>query len=442
MKPAPSQRKNLSDLYHRLGFLLGAFIVFRIAAHVPVPGVDYARLRALFSEGSGGLLDYFNLFSGGALSNASVTALGIFPYITSSIIMMLASYSVPYLEEMRKEGAQGRRRITQITRFGTVPLALFQSYGFVLFLETQESVIAEPGAAFRLTAMISMTAGAVFLMWLGEQISERGIGNGVSLLIFASIISGLPLAFGQLFEQMRLGYYSPLFAVFVLVFAAALLVAVVFIERGQRRVLLNYAKRQVGSRMFGGQASYLPLKINMAGVMPAIFAYAIVTFPATFLSFSEAGGLVWLRDVSAYLQRGTPLYLLTLTATIFFFAFFFVSLVYNPRENAETLRKSGAFIPGIRPGEQTAQYLEKVVGRLTLVGAIYVTAVCLLPEALFSELNIATIFGGTSILIMVVVSIDFMEQVQHYLLTQQYGSLLKNAPAAMAGAASGGGGGR
>ncbi|MDM5147318.1 preprotein translocase subunit SecY [Candidatus Persebacteraceae bacterium Df01] len=419
----------LSDLKSRLAFLLGALVVFRIGSHVPVPGVDYDSLRSVFAEGSSGILDYLNLFSGGALSRASVMALGIFPYITASIIMMLASYSIPWLEELRKEGEQGRRRINQYTRLFTVPLALFQSYGFAVGLEGLE-VVETPGAAFRLTAMIGMLGGSMFLMWIGEQITERGIGNGISLLIFASIVSGLPVAVGQLFEQVRLGTYGPFTVIGTLLFVAGILAVVVFVERGQRRVLINYAKRQVGNRMVGGQASYLPLKVNMGGVMPAIFAYAIITFPTTILAFSSAGGSEWLRDLSAYLQRGTPLYFLMLAATIFFFAFFFVSLVYNARENADMLRKSGAFIPGIRPGEQTLSHLEKIVSRLTLIGAVYITVICLVPEVLFSQLSIAAIFGGTSVLIMVVVSIDFMEQIQHYLLTHQYGNLLKNAPGA------------
>lgn len=420
------QKRNLADLRSRLAFLLGAFIVFRICAHIPVPGVDYAHLKEIFAAGDSGVLDFLNLFSGGALSNASVVALGIFPYITSSIIMMLGSYSIPWLEELRKEGSSGRRKINQYTRLGTVPLALFQSYGITVGLESLDAV-ENPGTTFRLIAMISMTGGAVYLMWIGEQITERGIGNGISLLIFASIVSGLPLALGQLFEQVRVGAYGPFFVIAILFGSVALLAGVVFVERGQRRVLLNYAKRQVGNQILGGQASYFPLKVNMGGVMPAIFAYAIVTFPATVLTFSDTSS-TWLRDVSAYLQRGTPFYLIALAATIFFFAFFFVSLVYNSKENADMLKKSGAFIPGIRPGEQTSQYLEKIVSRLTLVGAMYITLVCLLPEAFFSELNIATIFGGTSILIMVVVSLDFMEQVQHYLMTQQYGSLINKAP--------------
>lgn len=420
------QKRNLADLRSRLFFLLGAFIVFRICAHVPVPGVDYARLKEIFASGDSGVLDFLNLFSGGALSNASVVALGIFPYITSSIIMMLGSYSIPWLEELRKEGGSGRRRINQYTRLGTVPLALIQSYGITVGLEGLEAV-DNPGTAFRLISMISMTAGAVFLMWLGEQITERGIGNGISLLIFASIVSGLPLALGQLFEQVRVGAYGSFFVIGILVASGAMLAVVVFVERGQRRVLLNYAKRQMGGQMFGAQSSYFPLKVNMAGVMPAIFAYAIVTFPATALTFTDSAG-TWLRDAGAYLQRGTPFYLLALGVTIFFFAFFFVSLVYNTKENADMLKKSGAFIPGIRPGEQTSQYLEKIVSRLTLVGAVYITLICLLPEVFFSELNIATIFGGTSILIMVVVSLDFMEQVQHYLMTHQYGSLINKVP--------------
>ena len=421
------KKSGLSDLRSRVLFLLGALVVFRIGAHVPVPGIDYARLRDIFGRGNSGLLDYFNMFSGGALSNASVVALGIFPYITASIIMMLGSYSLPWLEEMRKEGASGRKRINQYTRIITVPLALFQSYGLTVGLESLEAVV-DPGMAFRLTAMVAMTGGSVFLMWLGEQITERGIGNGISLLIFASIVSGLPLAFGQLFEQVRVGAYGPFFVIIILVASVAMVLFVVFVERGQRRVLLNYAKRQVGNRIMGGQSSYFPMKVNMAGVMPAIFGYAIVTFPATILAFSSTGSATWLRDIGAYLQRGTLFYLMTLSVTVFFFTFFFVSLVYNSRENADMLKKSGAFIPGIRPGEQTSVYLEKITSRLTLVGAVYITLVTLLPELFLSDLSIASIFGGTSVLIMVVVSLDFMEQVQHHLMTHQYGSLLKNMP--------------
>ena len=417
---------NLGDLRARLFFLLGALVVFRIGSHVPVAGVDYASLQSAVA-GGGGILGLLNLFSGGALERASVMALGIFPYITASIIMMLGSYSLPFLEEMRKEGESGRRRINQYTRMFTVPLALFQSYGFAIGLEALE-VVESPGAAFRVTAMIGMLGGSMFLMWLGEQITERGIGNGISLLIFASIVSGVPVAVSQLFEQVRLGVYGPFTVIFVLLFVAISLAVVVFVERGQRRVLINYAKRQMGGRLMGGQASYLPLKVNMGGVMPAIFAYAIITFPATILAFSSTGGSDWLRDLSAYIQRGTPLYFLLLGTTIFFFAFFFVSLVYNARDNADMLRKSGAFIPGIRPGEQTLSYLEKIVSRLTLIGACYITTVCLMPEMLFSRLDVAAIFGGTSVLIMVVVSMDFMEQIQHYMLTHQYGSLLKNMP--------------
>ena len=417
---------NLGDLRARLFFLLGALVVFRIGSHVPVAGVDYASLQSAVA-GGGGILGLLNLFSGGALERASVMALGIFPYITASIIMMLGSYSLPFLEEMRKEGESGRRRINQYTRMFTVPLALFQSYGFAIGLEALE-VVESPGAAFRVTAMIGMLGGSMFLMWLGEQITERGIGNGISLLIFASIVSGVPVAVSQLFEQVRLGVYGPFTVIFVLLFVAISLAVVVFVERGQRRVLINYAKRQMGGRLMGGQASYLPLKVNMGGVMPAIFAYAIITFPATILAFSSTGGSDWLRDLSAYIQRGTPLYFLLLGTTIFFFAFFFVSLVYNARDNADMLRKSGAFIPGIRPGEQTLSYLEKIVSRLTLIGACYITTVCLMPEMLFSYLDVAAIFGGTSVLIMVVVSMDFMEQIQHYMLTHQYGSLLKNMP--------------
>ncbi|MGI9306920.1 MAG: preprotein translocase subunit SecY [Gammaproteobacteria bacterium] len=422
-----AQSGQLSDLRSRLFFLLGALIVFRIGAHVPVAGVDYEALQAVVGGGYGGVLGLLNLFSGGALERASVMALGVFPYITASIIMMLGSYSLPFLEELRKEGESGRKKINQYTRIFTVPLSLFQAYGFSIGLEAL-GVVENPGASFRVPAMIGMMGGSIFLMWVGEQITERGIGNGMSLLIFASIVSSLPAALGQMFELARLGVYGPFTVIFFVLFITGTLGVVVFIERGQRRVLINYARRQMGGRTVGGQASYLPLKVNMGGVMPAIFAYAIITFPTTILALSASGGSVWLRDLSAYLQQGTPLYFLLLGGTIFFFAFFFVSLVYNPRENSDMLRKGGAFIPGIRPGEQTANHLEKIVSRLTLAGACYITTICVVPEMLFSQPYGAAIFGGTSILIMVVVSMDFMEQVQHYLMTRQYGSLVKNMP--------------
>ena len=421
MKPEAS--KGFAELRSRLFFLAGALIVFRLGVHIPVPGVDYPRLREFFSQDAG-LLDYFNLFTGGALQNASIMALGIFPYITASIVMMLASYSFPALEAMRKEGASGRRKITRITRYIAAPLTLFQAYGIAIALESFD-VVPDPGAAFRMTTMVCVMGGSMYLMWLGEQISERGIGNGISLLIFASIVSGLPPALGQLFSQVRDGQSGPLSVIGVFVAAAAILGAVVFIERGQRRILLNYAKRQVGGRLYGGQASYLPFKVNMAGVMPAIFAYAIITFPATFLTFSDS---IWMRDIAAVMQRGTPMYFVVLGAAIVFFAFFFVSLTHNPQESADNLRKSGAFIPGIRPGDQTSRYLEKIILRLTLFGASYIAVVCLIPEIFYQQAGFAQAFGGTSILIMVVVAIDFMEHVQYYMLTQQYGSLLKKSP--------------
>ena len=424
-----ADESRLGDLRRRLFFLLGALIVFRIGAHIPIPGIDQSQLRSLFSQGGGGgILDLLNVFSGGSLARLSVMTLGIFPYITASIIMNLAAYTVPQLEELKKEGTAGRRKITQYTRIGTVFLAMFQGYVTATFIERQEGLALESGALFEATTVISLVAGTVFLMWLGEQISERGIGNGISLIIFASIVSGLPSAIGQTLELVRLGTFNPIFALFVFAGALAVLAGVVFLERGQRRVPLNYAKRQVGGRLYGGQRSHLPLKLNMAGVMPAIFAYAIVLFPAQLTSFAETGGAGWLRDISALLGQGQPMYLLALTAAIVFFCFFYVGLVYNPRETADVLRKNGAFIPGIRPGEQTAGYLGKVVTRLTMMGSIYIACVCLLPELLITRFGVPFYFGGTSLLIIVVVSLDFMEQVQHYLLTQQYGSLIKKTP--------------
>jgi preprotein translocase subunit SecY len=420
----------LGDLKRRLLFVLGALVIFRIGSHIPIPGINQAELRAFFTQGSGGILDLLNVFSGGSLSRLSVMTLGIFPYITAAIIMNLAAYSVPALEELKKEGSAGRRKITQYTRYGTVFLALFQGYVVSIGLEgaADGRLVLAPGPLFRTTTVIALLGGTVFLMWLGEQITERGVGNGISLIIFASIVSGLPRAIGQTLELVRLGTFNPLFALFIFAGALAVLALVVFVERGQRRVPLNHAKRQIGNRMYGGQRSHLPLKLNMAGVMPAIFAYAIILFPAQMASFAEAGGAGWLRDISALLAQGQPMYLLALTAAIIFFCFFYVGLVYNPRETADALRKNGAFIPGIRPGAQTADYLEKIVTRLTFSGALYIAAVCLLPEFLIARFGVPFYFGGTSLLIIVVVALDFMEQVQHYLMTRQYGSLLRKMP--------------
>ncbi len=424
------------DLRARLLFLVGALIVYRVGSHIPISGIDTGQLKAIFEQGSGGLLDLLVVFSGGSISRLSVLTLGILPYITSSIIINLASVTFPGLQALRKEGTAGRRKITQYTRYGTVLLATFQSYVVAVGLESQPDLVIEPGAFFRVTTMVSFVTGAVFLMWLGEQITERGIGNGISLLIFASIVSGLPSAVGGTLELARVGTFSTLFVLVIFAGALLILAGIVFIERGQRRVLINYAKRQVGNRLYGGQRSHLPFKLNMSGVMPAIFAYAIVLFPTTLAGFSEQGSALT-GEVTALFSQGQPLYMLILVATIVFFCFFYTALVYNPRETADVLRKSGAFIPGIRPGDQTALHIEKIVLRLTLVASVYISSVALLPELLQSRFGVPFYFGGTSLLIIVVVSMDFMEQVQHYLMTQQYGSLLKKVPGGADGAALG-----
>ena len=429
MPPANPDKNHLQDLKRRLLFVLGALVVFRIGSHIPIPGIDQRELQSLFDQGTGGLLDLLIVFSGGSLLRLSVLTLGILPYITSSIIVNLAASTFPQLEQLRKEGTVGRRKLTQYTRYGTLLLATFQGYVVAGSIEGFEGLVLEPGPFFRFTTVTSLVAGTMFLMWLGEQITERGLGNGISLLIFAGIVSGLPQAIGQTLELARIGTFHPLFVIAIFVGALAILAGIVFIERGQRRILLNYAKRQVGNRIVGGQRSHLPMKLNMAGVMPAIFAYAVILFPATLAGISDSGGVM--SDLAALLSQGQPLYMLMLGAAVVFFAFFYISLVYNPRDTADVLRKSGAFIPGIRPGEQTANYLEKVVSRLTFVASIYLAVVCLLPEFLQVRFGVPFYFGGTSLLIIVVVSMDFMEQIQHYMMTQRYGSLLKKSDAVM-----------
>ncbi len=414
------------DLKRRLWFLLGALVVFRIGSFVPVPGIDSSVLEELFKSQQGGILGMFNMFSGGALSRFSIFALGIMPYISASIIMQLATVVSPTLEALKKEGEAGRRKITQYTRYGTVFLATFQAIGISIALETQPGLVLDPGMMFRLTAIITLVAGTMFLMWLGEQITERGLGNGISIIIFAGIAAGLPSAIGGTLELTRTGVFS--IPLVLLLFVAALLVTalVVFVERGQRKILVNYAKRQVGNKVYGGQASHLPLKLNMAGVIPPIFASSIILFPATLGSwFGGAQNMTWLRDISAALSPGQPVYVLLYAAAIIFFCFFYTALVFNSKETADNLKKSGAFVPGIRPGEQTAKYIDKILTRLTLVGAIYITLVCLLPEFLIVKWNVPFYFGGTSLLIIVIVAMDFMAQVQAYIMTHQYESLLK-----------------
>ena len=414
------------DLKRRLLFLLGALVVFRIGAHIPVPGIDPNVLAELFRGQQGGILGMFNMFSGGALSRFTIFALGIMPYISASIIMQLMTAVSPQLDQLRKEGEAGRRKITQYTRYGTVFLALFQATGISILLESQPNLVLEPGLMFRVTTITTLVTGTMFIMWLGEQITERGIGNGISLIIFAGIAAGLPSAIAGTLELVRTGAMHPLTALLIAVAVLAVTGFVCFVERAQRKILVNYAKRQVGNRVYGGQSSHLPFKLNMAGVIPPIFASSLILFPATLLGwFGSAEGFDWLRDVAGTLTPGQPIYVMIYAALIIFFCFFYTALQYNPKETADNLKKSGAFVPGIRPGEQTARYLEKILTRLTLVGAIYVTLVCLLPEFLILRWNVPFYFGGTSLLIIVVVTMDFMAQVQAYVMTHQYESLLR-----------------
>ena len=422
----------LKELRQRLLFVLFALFVYRIATHIPVPGINPVALADLFNQQRGTILDMFNMFSGGALSRFSVVALGIMPYISASIIMQLLTVVEPKLKQLKKEGEAGRRKITQYTRYGTVVLATFQAFGVAVALEGQQaagtSVVMDPGIGFRITAITTLVTGTMFLMWLGEQITERGIGNGISLIIFASIVAGLPSAIGGTIELSRTGEMH-LLAVFGL-FALAIAVTafVVFVERGQRRITVNYAKRQVGRKMYGGQASHLPLKLNMAGVIPPIFASSLILFPATIAGwFGQAEGMRWLQDLATTLSPGQPLYVLFYAAGIIFFCFFYTAMVSDPRETADNLKKSGAFIPGMRPGEQTANYLDKVLTKLTLAGAVYITFVCLLPEFLIIKFNVPFYFGGTSLLIIVVVVMDFMSQMQAHLMSHQYEGLMKKA---------------
>jgi len=416
------------DLKKRLLFLLGALVVFRIGAHIPVPGIDPIKLAELFQSQQGGILGLFNMFSGGALSRFTIFALGIMPYISASIIMQLMTAVSPQLEQLKKEGQAGQRKITQYTRYGTVFLALFQATGISIALESQAGLVIDPGLMFRFTTVVTLVTGTMFLMWLGEQVTERGLGNGISIIIFAGIAAGLPNAVGGLLELVRTGAMHPLTAILITAAVVVVTWVVCFIERGQRKILVNYAKRQIGNKIYGGQASHLPFKLNMSGVIPPIFASSIILFPATLTGwFGSHQGATWLRDIAATLSPGQPIYVLLYASAIVFFCFFYTALQYNPKETADNLKKSGAFVPGIRPGDQTAKYLEKILLRLTLAGAIYVTLVCLLPEFLILRWNVPFYFGGTSLLIIVVVTMDFMAQVQAYIMTHQYESLLKKA---------------
>lgn len=423
-----AKSNKFADLRRRLVFLVLALVVYRIGAHIPVPGINPVELARLF-QSQGGILNLFNMFSGGALSRATVFALGIMPYISASIIMQLMTYAVPTLEALKKEGESGRRKITQYTRYGTLILALVQAFFIAFGLESSPGLVLSPGVQFRLTAVISLVSGTMFLMWLGEQITERGLGNGISILIFGGIAAGLPSAVGGLFEIVRVqGSSATLMVLIILASVCLVTFFVVFVERGQRKILISYAKRQVGNRVYGGQTSHLPLKLNMAGVIPPIFASSIILLPATAVSwFTSGDSFLWLRNVASMLSPGQPVYVLMYAAAIVFFCFFYTALVFNSRETADNLKKSGAFIPGIRPGDQTAKQLDRILSRLTLAGAVYITSVCLFPEFLVLKYNVPFYFGGTSLLIIVVVTMDFWAQVQSYVMTQQYESLLKKS---------------
>ena len=431
INPAQKAGGKYGDLKRRLLFLLGALVVYRIGTHIPVPGINGQVLEELFKSQQGGILGLFNVFSGGALSRFSLFALGIMPYISASIIMQLATVVVPSLDALKKEGEAGRRKITQYTRYGTLFLALFQAVGISIALESQQGLVLEPGLVFRITSSVTLVTGTLFLMWLGEQITERGLGNGISLIIFAGIAAGVPQALSGSLELVRTGAFSILVALFIFLLVIGVTYAVVFVERGQRKIPVNYAKRQVGNRLYQGQASFLPLKLNMAGVIPPIFASSIILFPATILQWSGGGAADGVRrvlsDIASTLTVGQPVYELIYASAIIFFCFFYTALQYNPKETAENLKKSGAFIPGYRPGDQTAKYIEKITLRLTMIGAIYVTVVCLIPDMLIAWRNVPFYFGGTSLMIIVVVAMDFMTQVQAYMMSQQYESLLKKA---------------
>ena len=422
----------LTELRQRIFFLLGALLVFRICTHIPVPGINPVALSALFDQQRGSILDMFNMFSGGALERFSVVALGIMPYISASIIMQLLTVVHPKLEQLKKEGEAGRRKINQYTRYFTVVLCLFQAMGVAIMLEQQTAagmqLVIYPGLAFKITCVATLVTGTLFLMWLGEQVTERGIGNGISMIIFAGIVAGLPSAIAGTLELARTGEMSIILVFLLVALAIAVTAFVIFVERAQRRITVNYAKQQRGQQTYGGQSTNLPLKLNMAGVIPPIFASSIILFPATIAGwFGNTEGMGWLRDLSTTLSPGQPLYVMLYAGAIVFFCFFYTALVFNPREMADNLKRSGAFIPGIRPGEQTAKYIDGVMTRLTVAGAIYITAVCLLPEFLILELNVPFYFGGTSLLIIVVVVMDFMSQVQAHLMSHQYDGLMKKA---------------
>ena len=431
--PSPGMFGSLSELKQRILFLLGALLVFRLGTHIPVPGVDPAAIAALFQQTKGSIVDIFNMFSGGALSRLSIFALGVMPYISASIIMQMMTAVVPTLEQLKKEGESGRRKITQYTRYFTVVLALFQGVGISVAIESQQvsgsPVILIPGLGFKVVTAATLCSGTMFLVWLGEQITERGIGNGISLIIFASIVSGLPSAVAGTLELARTGALSGGIVLILFIGAIAVTYFVVFVERGQRRITVNYAKRQQGRRMMAGQTSHLPFKLNMAGVIPPIFASSLILFPASLGSwFGQVDSMGWMSDIATKLQPGEPVYTMLYGGMIVFFCFFYTALVFNPNEIADNLKKSGAFIPGIRPGVQSARYIDSVVSKLTMIGAVYITFVCLIPEFLIVKWSVPFYFGGTSLLIIVVVTMDLISQVQSHLMSRQYESIMKKSP--------------
>ncbi|MBU2784314.1 MAG: preprotein translocase subunit SecY [Acidithiobacillus ferriphilus] len=423
----------INELRNRILFLLGALLVFRVGAHIPVPGIDPAAMAAFFNQQRGTILGMFNMFSGGALSRLTVFALGIMPYISASIIFQLAGSVFPKLEELKKEGEAGRRKITEYTRYATVILALMQGLGIAIAIEKMHAgslpVVIDPGPLFLFTTTISLACGTVFLMWIGEQITERGIGNGISMIIFAGIVAGLPDAIGTTVELTKTGQFQPLFVVALFILALGVTGFVVFMESAQRRIPIQYAKRQVGRKIYGGQSSHMPLKVNMSGVIPPIFASSIILLPATLSGwFANVPGMEWLARFGQALSPGSALYVVVFTTAIVFFAFFYTAMVFNPRDTADNLKKSGAFVPGIRPGEHTAKYMDRILTRLTVWGAMYLTLVCLLPEFLIVQYNVPFYFGGTSLLIVVVVMMDLMGQIQSHLLTHQYEGLIRKNP--------------
>lgn len=432
MKTQSIEKSGSSELRQKIFFVLGALIVYRLGTHIPVPLIDPVALAAMFEQQKGTILDMFNMFSGGALERLSILALGIMPYISASIIMQLLTVVSPTLEQLKKDGEAGRRKITQYTRYGTVVLATFQALGVSVALESQNingmSVVLEPGILFKVIAVTTLVSGTIFLMWLGEQITEKGIGNGISLIIFAGIVAGLPSALGGTFEQVNTGAMHAITAFVLLALVFMVIAFVVFVERGQRRIPIHYAQRMRGRKMYGGQEGHLPLKLNMAGVIPPIFASSIILFPATLGGwFGTAENMGWLKDIATTMSPGQPLYILFYAMAIIFFCFFYTAIVFNPNETADNLRKSGAYIPGIRPGQQTARRIDTIMSRLTLAGAIYITLVCLLPEFLILYWNVPFYFGGTSLLIIVIVVMDFMTNIQAHLQSGQYESMMKKA---------------